>query len=78
MKRIEWEDPADEAKHYSSMSEFICPYCGYVHKVDHTEFIPDDLEWETEYDCDKCGRTYIVEQTVIVSHQTYKCKEETN
>ncbi len=74
MERIEWQDVAEEVKHYSTMGEFICPYCGHVHKLDHTEFIPDELEWSTEFDCPKCERTYIVEQSVSISHQTYKCK----
>lgn len=38
MERIEWQDVAEEVKHYSTMGEFICPYCGYYISFSHQTY----------------------------------------
>lgn len=74
MEKIDWEYFPDECDHSSTLGEWKCPYCGYVHKMDNTESIPDELEFETTYNCPFCGKTYILAQSVVFTHTTYKCK----
>lgn len=74
MDKVEWKNVDDEVAHYSVGNEWICPYCGHVYKMDYTEFIPNELEFETDFDCPKCGKTYIVSQSVSFSYQTYKSR----
>lgn len=66
-------DEVKEIDTYSDCGELICPYCGHVYHIDHTEDFGTDLEFDdVERECGACGETYLVSQRVWFTHETYK------
>ena len=49
----------------------VCPYCGNSH--DSTEFRADNVQ-ETSYDCDECGKEFIVTMNIEVTFSTERKK----
>ena len=51
--------------------DVVCPYCGNSH--DSTEFRADNVQ-ETSYDCDECGKEFIVTMNIEVTFSTERKK----
>lgn len=60
---------------WSDMDELICPYCGYKHKLDHTEWLggyADEMEFDgAPFTCPNCGREYKVTRCVSFTYETF-------
>ena len=65
----------DEIDTFSSDS-IICPYCGNEIDIDCETFESRELEFEEEMKCWECGKTFIAQQSVSFSYETFKKESE--
>lgn len=51
----------------------ICPYCGWKHDTDEAFFFDEDFD---EYDCENCGKRFLVDTNVVWSWKTAKLNKQ--
>lgn len=37
----------------------VCPHCGHIHE-EEMDFLDGDIESVREFDCDECGKPYLL------------------
>lgn len=66
----------EEIYTFSIDSKIICPYCGHEKDVDCDTFSEPGTDCEEEMECEECGKTFIAQQSVSFSHETFKKESE--
>jgi len=51
----------------------ICPHCGHVHK-DAWEWQPNELEFDSDHECDACDKTFMVIRHASITYTTAEQK----
>lgn len=59
---------------YNTNDDIVCPYCGHVMKATPDNVGDYDLEFDEEFECEKCEKTFTVQRRCIFSYETFKAK----
>lgn len=59
----------NEEINHEHTDAIVCPHCGYEYEDDFENTNPDK---EREYDCDNCGKDFLIFTYVSLSYTTKK------
>lgn len=48
----------------------VCPYCGY----EESDSLEHTWDYDDEYECENCGKTFSWERNVLVSYTSFKAE----